>query len=102
MSERNVEILARNSCQLGEGPHWSEAEQCLYYIDIFGKKVCRYDPATNENKSLQVAQFFQPTDIFLPRAVFTYLSTRHHCSSELAPPFYSFFLGALMTNKFRI
>jgi len=49
-----VEVLVPNFCQLGEGPHWSEVEQCLYYIDFVGKKICRFDPETNENKFVQV------------------------------------------------
>jgi sugar lactone lactonase YvrE len=56
-SSAKVEIAVPNFCQLGEGPHWSLEEQCLYYIDIFGKKVCRYDPATKENKFIEVCNF---------------------------------------------
>jgi sugar lactone lactonase YvrE len=57
MAEQIVETLIPNYCQLGEGPHWSGEEQCLYYVDIFGKKVCRYDPQKKENKSIQVLYF---------------------------------------------
>ncbi len=53
-SSPKVDAVVPNFCQLGEGPHWSSEEQCLYFIDIFGKKVCRYDPATKENKFIQV------------------------------------------------
>jgi sugar lactone lactonase YvrE len=31
---------------LGEGPMWSEVEQCLYWIDVVGKRVFRLDDAT--------------------------------------------------------
>ena len=31
---------------LGESPVWSGAEQCLYYVDIPGREVLRFDPAT--------------------------------------------------------
>ena len=55
MSNKEVEVVERNFCILGESPHWSEAKQCLYYIDYLGKKIWRYDPATGENKCLQVA-----------------------------------------------
>ena len=51
-----VEVLVPSFCQLGEGPHWSEAEQCLYYVDIVGKRVCRYDPEEKENKFVQVSK----------------------------------------------
>ena len=33
---------------LGESPLWSVAEQCLYYVDIPGREVRRFDPATGE------------------------------------------------------
>ncbi len=31
---------------LGESPVWSDDEQCLYWVDINGKAVHRFDPAT--------------------------------------------------------
>jgi sugar lactone lactonase YvrE len=33
-------------CLVGEGPVWDVAEQALYYLDIIGKKIHRYEPAT--------------------------------------------------------
>ena len=33
---------------LGESPMWHPAEQCLYYCDIAGHEVRRFDPATGE------------------------------------------------------
>ncbi|MXO60093.1 SMP-30/gluconolactonase/LRE family protein [Altererythrobacter salegens] len=41
-------------CKVGEGPVWDFAEQALYYIDIVGKAVFRWDPATNDLKSWDV------------------------------------------------
>ena len=41
-------------CKIGEGPVWDVAEQALYYIDIFGKKVFRWDPANGDLKSWDV------------------------------------------------
>ena len=38
--------------QLGEGPHWDTASQTLYYVDIEGKKLFKYVPATNEHTSV--------------------------------------------------
>ena len=35
---------------LGESPVWSVAEQRLYYVDIPGKEVLRFDPATGDVK----------------------------------------------------
>ncbi len=34
--------------QLGESPFWDEASQTLYWVDIVGKRVQRYDPSTGE------------------------------------------------------
>ncbi|MEO6386853.1 MAG: SMP-30/gluconolactonase/LRE family protein, partial [Croceibacterium sp.] len=41
-------------CQVGEGPVWDVAEQALYYIDILGRKVFRWDPASNDHKAWDV------------------------------------------------
>jgi sugar lactone lactonase YvrE len=38
-------------CMIGEGPVWDAAEQALYFIDILGKKVLRFDPANGETVS---------------------------------------------------
>jgi sugar lactone lactonase YvrE len=41
-------------CKVGEGPVWDVAEQALYYIDIFEKKVFRWDPANGDRMSWDV------------------------------------------------
>lgn len=38
-------------CQVGECPIWDVAEQALYFIDIFGRKIHRYDPASGTTRS---------------------------------------------------
>ncbi len=38
-------------CGVGEGPVWDVAEQALYYIDITGRAVHRWDPASGEHRS---------------------------------------------------
>jgi L-arabinonolactonase len=43
-------------CIIGEGPVWDVAEQALYFIDILGKKVLRFDPATGATKSWDVPE----------------------------------------------
>ncbi len=35
----------------GEQPLWDAREQALYYIDNFGKKVCRYHPESGEART---------------------------------------------------
>lgn len=43
-----VEIVTP-SIELGEGPHWDVETQSLYYVDIFGKAIHRYVPATKKH-----------------------------------------------------
>lgn len=38
-------------CVIGEGPVWDVAEQALYFIDILGKKVLRFDPASGKTRT---------------------------------------------------
>jgi sugar lactone lactonase YvrE len=40
--------------QLGEGPIWSVEEQALYWVDIYGKCIERYDPQTHLRKTFQL------------------------------------------------
>ncbi|KAG8223584.1 hypothetical protein J437_LFUL004102 [Ladona fulva] len=51
MSSPKVERIAP-SCILGEGPHWDEKTQKLYYIDIDGAAVLRHDPKTGKNSKV--------------------------------------------------
>ncbi|GBQ87858.1 transcriptional regulator [Acetobacter nitrogenifigens DSM 23921 = NBRC 105050] len=37
--------------ELGEGPIWIEADKSLYFVDILGRAVHRYDPATGRSAS---------------------------------------------------
>ena len=37
-------------CKIGEGPVWDVAEQALYYIDILGNAVFRWDPASGSHE----------------------------------------------------
>jgi L-arabinonolactonase len=41
-------------CIIGEGPVWDVAEQALYFIDILGKKVLRFDPAVGATRTWDV------------------------------------------------
>jgi sugar lactone lactonase YvrE len=38
-------------CEGGEGPLWEPAEQALYFIDISGRMIHRYDPAAGDTRS---------------------------------------------------
>jgi L-arabinonolactonase len=43
-------------CSIGEGPVWDVAEQALYFIDILGKKVLRFDPASGQTQTWDVPE----------------------------------------------
>jgi D-xylono/L-arabinono-1,4-lactonase len=44
------EIIADCNCQIGENPLWSPLEKCLYWTDIPGGKLFRYDPVSGEHE----------------------------------------------------
>ncbi len=48
------EVLELRIATLGEGPHWHEKDQCLFYVDIDNTKVYRYDAKTGENRAVSV------------------------------------------------
>ncbi|WP_353227455.1 SMP-30/gluconolactonase/LRE family protein [Novosphingobium sp.] len=47
----NITRVDTRHCLVGEGPVWDVAEQALYFIDIVGKAVHRFDPATGATRS---------------------------------------------------
>ncbi len=49
-----VELEAQ--AQLGEGAYWHDEASLLYWVDIRGCTVNRYDPATRENRSIILQQ----------------------------------------------
>jgi L-arabinonolactonase len=51
-----IERIPTVQCLVGEGPLWDVAEQALYFIDIVGKAVHRYDPVTGHTRSWDVGQ----------------------------------------------
>lgn len=50
LSDEAFSLVYDCRCQLGESPVWSEAEQVLYFVDIRGPSINRFDPATGELK----------------------------------------------------
>lgn len=50
----NISKIDAPRCMVGEGPVWDVDEQALYFIDILGKKVLRFDPASGETRSWDV------------------------------------------------
>ncbi len=51
-----VELLVDAHALVGEGPLWDERLQVLYWVDILNSKVYVYDPATGENRGMDVGQ----------------------------------------------
>src|SRR5277367_3803232 len=39
-----IECIFESQCILGESIIWSDREQSLYFVDILGKKIHRYNP----------------------------------------------------------
>jgi sugar lactone lactonase YvrE len=54
MSKRlgiSVRCAARSSDTVGESPVWSAREQALYWVDILGPTIHRWEPASNARRS---------------------------------------------------
>lgn len=51
-----VEMVPSPKSDLGEGPHWDEGSQSLYYTDIYGKNesILRYDFKENKTYSAKI------------------------------------------------
>ena len=43
---RDIRVAARLGATLGEGPVWDAERSCLWFVDIKGKTLHRFDPAT--------------------------------------------------------
>ena len=46
MTLREADCVWKAGATLGEGPLWSVREQALYWVDILGHRLFRYDPKT--------------------------------------------------------
>ena len=46
--DAEVRVAIASAAQLGESPFWHPTEQTLYYCDIPGHTLQRFDPATGE------------------------------------------------------
>ncbi|RYH02955.1 MAG: SMP-30/gluconolactonase/LRE family protein [Alphaproteobacteria bacterium] len=51
LAEYQARCVLAAKAELGECPLWSVEEQCLYWIDIYGKTFNRFDPATGQNRA---------------------------------------------------
>ncbi|MFZ1429792.1 MAG: SMP-30/gluconolactonase/LRE family protein [Geminicoccaceae bacterium] len=60
-----VEVAVNARDGVGEGPFWDEAAQALWWVDITGKAVRRWVPATGERQTWPVSDF--PSAVVLRR-----------------------------------
>jgi sugar lactone lactonase YvrE len=47
----NIERVTTGRLGLGEGAVWDDADKALYFLDIYGHKVLRFDPASGGTQS---------------------------------------------------
>src|SRR4051794_17494665 len=50
MEDAKAELLVDSRCELGEGIIWDTARACLWWTDIDGRAIWRYDPATRQSE----------------------------------------------------
>ncbi len=55
MKTGQVECVVPGGALLGECPLWSDLEQRLYWVDIDGQAIHRYDPATSVDEQRPIA-----------------------------------------------
>lgn len=51
-----IQCAVREQAIVGESPVWSVEEQVLYWVDITGRKIHRFDPATGVNETVVLPQ----------------------------------------------
>jgi L-arabinonolactonase len=49
-----VDLVAPTGCTIGESPVWDEKRQCLFWVDIYGDRLLRYDPGPARLTALRV------------------------------------------------
>jgi sugar lactone lactonase YvrE len=54
--ELDVEVVLEAHAKVGEGPVWDERTSTLSWVDIMGHAVHRFDPATGEDRAVDVGQ----------------------------------------------
>lgn len=56
LDEGVFRLVADSRSQLGESPVWSDAEQVLYFVDIRGSSINRFDPSTGDVQCLMLQE----------------------------------------------
>lgn len=56
MSSVKIECVANEGYRIGESPVWDEKEGALVFVDITGRKVCRWSPGTQQVRAVAVGK----------------------------------------------
>ncbi len=51
-----IRCVYHDRAVVGEGVYWSQREQALFWVDIDGHRVCRFEPISARNQSIDVGQ----------------------------------------------
>ncbi|XP_063968494.1 regucalcin-like [Lytechinus pictus] len=51
-----VEVYLKDMGYLLEGPHWDDVNNKLYYVDIFGNAIHRYDVASQKDEKVDIGE----------------------------------------------
>jgi D-xylonolactonase len=62
-AEVEAELVWDLGAELGEGPVWDAARSCLWFVDIKGRRLHRYTPATGDNHTEGRASWDAPDQI---------------------------------------
>ena len=52
-----VACVVDAGAELGEGPLWDPGEGVLWWLDIWGSCIHRYDPATGRNQTWETPEY---------------------------------------------
>ena len=50
------DVLSPHRAQIGESPLWSVAEQCLYWVDIEGRTLKRFECAAKRHSHIALSE----------------------------------------------
>src|SRR5712692_5328543 len=56
VAPRAVELVLESRALLGEGPIWDDRSQRLVFVDILGKAIHVYDPASGAHETVDTGQ----------------------------------------------
>ena len=60
----SFEIVIKNAVDHGEGPHWDDVTQCLYYVDCIVNDVHRFDSVSGCDSKINLGGKFLIIKLF--------------------------------------